>query len=46
VPKLYNGVSVRKRFSSAEQEALKSGLIDLAAMSEQEIVSIRSRRRK
>jgi len=36
---------MRKSLSCTEQEALKSGLIDLAAKSEEDIVKIRTRRR-
>jgi membrane-bound ClpP family serine protease len=40
----YNEVTVRKSLSCAEQKATKSGLIDLAAKSERDIVKIRTRR--
>ena len=41
---LYNEVTVRKRLSCAEQEAIKNRLIDLVAKSERDIVKIRTRR--
>jgi len=40
----YNEVTVRKSLSCADQEAIKSRLIDLPAKSERDIVKIRTRR--
>jgi len=45
VPTLYTEVNVRKILSCTEQKAVKGGLIDLVAKSEQDIVKIRTRRR-
>jgi hypothetical protein len=41
----YNGVTVRKSLFYREEVAFKSGLKDVAAKSDQEIVKIRIRRR-